>query len=227
MKKLIALILTGIMVLSFAACGKGKAESSAAESETEAAVETPETLPGGWSTGSLEITDEIRELIEKATADLVGADYEAVAYIGKQIVNGTNHRILCKITPVTQNPVAKYAVVTIYEDLQGNAEIKEILDSEAEAGTGGALGGWKEINPPVVTDEAKAALEKATEKLVGAEYKPVALIATQLVSGTNYLILCEVTAVAPGAEPSYMLVKVYEALDGTAEISETFEFAAQ
>ena len=238
MKKLIAVILTGIMIFSLTACaktktdngGKAEAESSAiAEAESSVDIEEaeePEVLPGGWSGEASAITDEVRELVEKAAADLVGAEYVPVAYIGRQIVNGTNHRILCKITPVVPDAKAHYAIVTIYEDLQGNAKISEILDSEATADEGGALGGWKATETPAVTEEAQAALDKAVESLVGAEYKAVALLATQLVSGTNYEMLCEVTAVAPGAEAHYAIVHVYQALDGSAKITDTFDFAA-
>ena len=86
------------------------------------------------------------------------------------------------------------------------------------------VGGWSEPESPVVTDEAKAALEKATESLVGAEYTPVALLGTQLVAGTNYAILCKVTAVVPEAEPEFMLVVVYQDLNGNAEITDIYSF---
>ena len=129
MKKQITAILLGTTVLALTACG---ATASQAASDISAAQGTTETaIVGGWSTeDSEEITDEIRALVEKATQDKLGATYTPVAYLGHQIVNGTNHRILCEITTVTANPETKLAVVTIYEDLQGNAEVTDI-DEEA------------------------------------------------------------------------------------------------
>ena len=134
MKKQITAILLGTTVFALTACGASGAGSntSAAASTTSAEEAVTETaIVGGWSTeDSEEITDEIRALVEKATQDKLGATYNPVAYLGHQIVNGTNHRILCEITTVTANPETKLAVVTIYEDLQGNAEVTDI-DEEA------------------------------------------------------------------------------------------------
>jgi len=220
MKKFFALILAALMIFTLAACTK---------KETETNADSDEIITGGWSnTESMEITDEIKTLIEKATAEMTGAEYTPIAYIGSQVVAGTKHRILCTITPVVPDAKATYAIVTIYEDLEGNAEIIEILNSDAELEvvTEGLMGGWNKPETYDVTDKAKAALENAVEKLVGAEYEPVALLATQVVSGTNYSILCEITAVTPSAEPHYSVVHVYENLEGSAEITDTFDFAS-
>ncbi len=216
MKKLLALLFAGVMVCSLAACGQNKVE------------ETHES--GGWSiAGSPVVTNEVKSLLEQATEGMLGAEYDPVAYIGSQTVSGTNHAVLCRITPVVPDAEAAYSVVIIYEDLQGKAEIAEILDSEAKAPAvpeGGITGGWTETESPVVTEEAKATLEKAAGNLDGAEYTPVALLATQVVSGMNYSILCEITAVSPEAGPHYSVVIVYEDTEGNAKITETYDFAA-
>ncbi|MBQ1490395.1 MAG: hypothetical protein IIZ39_00415 [Blautia sp.] len=56
-----------------------------------------------------------------------------------------------------------------------------------------ATGQWK-INVKektiAVTKEASSALKKATKKLVGKSFKPLALLGTQTVSGVNYCLLC-------------------------------------
>ena len=61
------------------------------------------------------------------------------------------------------------------------------------------------------------------EKLVGAKYTPVALLATQIVAGTNYCILCQTTAVVPNAAPHWTLVYIYADLQGTAEIMNIYD----
>ena len=97
--------------------------------------------------------------------------------------------------------------------------------SSALASEGMMTGGW-EIVPQegaVLPDEAVAALEKAVEKLDGASYVPVTLMATQVVAGTNYCILCQVTPVVPDAVPSWALVYVYADLEGNAEIMNVYE----
>jgi len=83
-------------------------------------------------------------------------------------------------------------------------------------------GGWTiytDTENPVPEDAAEA-LTKALEGMTGAAYTPVALLATQVVAGTNYAILCTITPVVPDAEPAYAIVYVYSGVDGTNEIIE-------
>lgn len=84
---------------------------------------------------SSEITDEIQTLCDKAFADLVGAVYTPVALIAKQVVAGTNYKILFEKEIVVPDAEKTYAIGIIYEDLDGNAsitEIDDISDEEAE-----------------------------------------------------------------------------------------------
>ena len=80
------------------------------------------------------------------------------------------------------------------------------------------VGGWTISEDAAITDEARAAFEKAMEGFTGVGYEPVALIGTQVVSGTNYCILCEARVVYPDAVPYYALVYVYADLQGGAKI---------
>ena len=97
------------------------------------------------------------------------------------------------------------------------------------------VGGWEiapaqsailteEAQPePMMTDEAAAAFLKAMETLDGAEYTPVALLATQIVAGTNYCILCQGKYVVPDAKPFWALVYIYADLEGNAQILNIYE----
>ena len=67
-------------------------------------------------------------MIEKASQAKLGAKYEPVANIGSQLVSGTNHAVLCKITTVTPNSDSHYALVYVYESLDGKCEITDIKD---------------------------------------------------------------------------------------------------
>ena len=66
----------------------------------------------------------------------------------------------------------------------------------------------------------QAVLDKALEGFVGSKVEPAALLATQVVAGTNYCFLCRVTPVVPNAQSAWCLVYVYHALDGSARILE-------
>ena len=69
---------------------------------------------------------ETSAAVDKATAKLLGAEYEPVAYIGSQVVAGMNHAVLCRVTAVSPDAESGYALVYIYEDLNGGVEVLEI-----------------------------------------------------------------------------------------------------
>ena len=57
----------------------------------------------------------------------VGNSLTPVAYLGKQIVSGTNFAFLCHSTLVTEEPVVSMQVVVINQDLEGNATLTNIV----------------------------------------------------------------------------------------------------
>ena len=217
MKKLSVILLAAAMGLSLALCSCDEKENGG------------ENLPnvGGWTTPeSCAVTSDSKAALEKATEQMTGGTYKPVALLGSQVVAGTNYRLLCEFTPATKDAVASYAIVTVYEDLEGNAEITEILNSEAQVKVTDEVidGGWAAPETPDLTDDSTQALADASEGVVGASYEPVVLLGTQVVAGTNYCMLCEITPVAENAESHYAVVVVYMGADGTTDILETFDF---
>ena len=87
------------------------------------------------------------------------------------------------------------------------------------------VGGWNIVphEAEELPKNAQAAFDKATEDLDGAEYTPVAFMATQVVAGMNYCILCQITPVVPDAVPTWALVYIYADLQGNAEIMNVYE----
>ena len=103
----------------------GTEEADETYSETAAHV----SLAGGWFTAeSSEITDEIRDLMDKAFEKPDGAEYEPVAYLGSQVVAGRNHCILCRTTGLYPGALPYYTLVYIYQDLMGNASVTNIVE---------------------------------------------------------------------------------------------------
>ena len=94
--------------------------------------------------------------------------------------------------------------------------------SEASPVAGGypLAGGWTAAEDPAVPDEVREALTAAAGKLLGAEYEPIALLATQVVAGTNYCLLCKVTPVYPDPQSHFALVYLYMDLAGGSKILE-------
>ena len=85
------------------------------------------------------------------------------------------------------------------------------------------VGSWENIAHEAVElpSDAQAAFDKATEGR--DEYIPVALLSSQVVAGTNYCILCQITPVVPDAIPTWALVYIYADLDGNVEITNVYE----
>ena len=87
------------------------------------------------------------------------------------------------------------------------------------------MGGWEipATEASALPEAAQAAFEKATETLLGASYTPVALLATQIVAGTNYCILCQIAPVVPNPVPKWALVYIYADLEGKAEVMNVYD----
>ena len=122
MKKLIAILLAAVLAAALTVPVLASQEPSG-----EAGSAEPAGMTGGWSaTASPEITEDVQALFDKATEGLLGVSYTPVAYLGTQLVAGTNHCILCQATVVYPGAEPYYALVYIYEDLRGSAEILDI-----------------------------------------------------------------------------------------------------
>lgn len=74
------------------------------------------------------MTEEATAAFNKATEGFVGVDYVPVALLSEQVVAGTNYRILCEATVVYPGAEMHYAVVDVYESLDGNANIISVTD---------------------------------------------------------------------------------------------------
>ena len=90
-----------------------------------------EPMVGGWQNiphEASELPDDAQIAFDKALEGLVGANYVPVALLSTQVVAGMNYCILCQITPVVPDATPTWALVYIYADLQGNAEIMNVYD---------------------------------------------------------------------------------------------------
>lgn len=81
-------------------------------------------------------------------------------------------------------------------------------------------GGWGVASDPAITDEIRALFDKALDGLVGVHYIPVAYLGSQVVAGYNHAILCQATIVYPGATPRWVIVYLYEDLEGGVTITD-------
>lgn len=91
-----------------------------------------EMLPGGWyvpeETSESHIPKEVKDAYEKATATISWKwdKVNILAYLGSQTVAGMNYSVLCKGEITGDDAADNIIIITIYEDLDGNAEISNI-----------------------------------------------------------------------------------------------------
>lgn len=209
MKRILALLMIVVMIFCCCACGGEK---------TEVSENTGGSAVGGWEMAdSHDITEEQAAIFEKALEGLTGAKYEAVAYIASQLVSGTNHLFLVRVAPVVPDPVEKYALARVYEDLNGNVRLEEVIETDIETNVNGTLGGWQQAENTEVAEDIAAVI--SNQGLV-----PVAVSATQVVSGTNYCVLCQSDPAAPDLKDMFCMAYVYQDLQGNTEITETVNF---
>ena len=109
MKKLISLFMIAVMLMSVSTMA--------------------ETLMGGWTpSASPEITEDVQAVFDKAMEGLIGVNYVPVAFLGSQVVAGTNYCLLCQATVVYPDAQPYYVLMYLYQDLSGNVEIMNIAD---------------------------------------------------------------------------------------------------
>ena len=214
MKKVLLMILSCLMVISLTACNNSN----------EGLLE----LDGGWQVPkSMKITDKEKELLNKATEELTGASYKPVAYVASQVVNGTNHLLLCTVSTIGTDAEARYALVYLYEDTEGKVEMTQVLTSNATAAESGLLGGWSKPENKAITEELQKVFDKAVENITGVEYTAIACLANQIVAGANYCVLCQAKDVGQETEARYVIMDIYEDPEHNAEITGVYDFVAE
>ena len=159
---------------------------------------------GSWD---INISKDFPQKIATAVADLnnlVGAEYNPIAYIGSQVVNGTNHAVLCEQTIVAGKDTKNIVMVFFRETKEGVT----LTNIERVVEDGGDLGGIKIDVKTTIPDDANSAFVAAFDGFVGSKIEPFALLATQMTKGVNYTFAAKVTPVVKDPTPTVALVTV-------------------
>lgn len=240
MKKLLIFSLVAIMccALFFTGCENAKEPSANTESkETETKTENiteedPENLSGGWSFAEEfnlpVIPEDAQAALDKALGELDGANYTAVAYLGSQVVAGTNYAFVCAVAPTVESPSVSLETVTVYCDLDGNASIlsTEKIDiskytENKDIDFSDMTGAFSVENAvgAALPQSVKTAFSMATQDLTGVKYKPLVCLGSQVVAGTNYAVLCKATSVTEEPKSALAVAVIYVNPKGGAELT--------
>jgi len=179
---------------------------------------------GAWEYFASEVTDEQKDIFTRAMEGLTGVGYEPVQLVGRQVVSGTNYLFLCHATVIYPEAKPYYALVTIYEDLEGNVKLSAIDDSTVEVPTVQLAGGYNENEDMTVTEEVREAFDGAIEGFTGSVFTPFAYVGSQVVSGLKYRVLCQACSTEPGSIPYFSMLEIYDRADGIRLISNIINF---
>ena len=157
MKRTVVVLLAVCVAVCFAACGSSDGGSGQGE-----------PMVGGWQMSDqndvASLPKDVRAAFDKAAE---GTSLEPVAYVGSQVVAGSNYMILCR---ETGDAGAAYKMVVVYADLDGNAEIiynkdfaiDSYTEGEGAAGEAAPAGGWTIADDAIgiaIPEEAQGAFE--------------------------------------------------------------------
>ena len=84
---------------------------------------------GSWNLDEVKGTalpQKVQTDFTAVTSELVGADYEPIAYLGSQQVNGTNYRILALMRTITPKTEKKFVKMIIHEEVDGSVRLESV-----------------------------------------------------------------------------------------------------
>ena len=136
---------------------------------------------GGWKVNVQvgKMPQQVATAFGEIMGNLVGAKYTPIAYLGSQLVNGTNHAILAEQLVVT-GVDTKNIVCVILNEKPGSVAGKDfaLVNINKVLDGGVQFGGVKIDVMTDMTDEVKAVFNEAFEGFVGSRIEPFALLST-------------------------------------------------
>lgn len=206
MKRIIAVLLSALVLSTAVMTGCGQSSSSsssqssaATEKTATSATSAESSVAGGWNIDAdvkPVVTKEQNEEFRKSINSFDTLNMEPVALLAQQVVKGTYSAFLCLDTTVADNPVTTWDIAVTYTDLYGKAKLTSIIEvhpdnvKTAESAGEALVDSWEtvEITEGAVLEDS---LKEALDSVMTKEYTPITVLGTQVVSGTNYVLLVQ------------------------------------
>ena len=238
MKKIIAVLISAALILSMSFTAFAGSSTRNNDSNPLSSLgNLLEDVLGGLGESSGDILNSLSELAGNVS-DILAEAAEKVEESMPEVIEGAGEALegagdaLSGAGDAASDAVsdiqgslsdALNGLNSILSELAGSAEDGSAAGSNnivADAPSIKIAGGWSvnsEFSGGMSTEEMET-FEAAMSELVGVDYLPVAVLATQVVSGTNYAYLCSGTAVVPNAPAKWYVVTIYKDLKGEASI---------
>ena len=154
--------------------------------------------------------DSMPQPVATAVADLndkiIGARYNAIAYLGSQVVNGTNYAVLAEQTLATGDG-GKNIVTIVFN--QKPDDVNATLVGIDRVLTGGAeIGGIHIDVQTEIPTEVQKIWYDCLEGYVGYKFTPIAFLGTQVVNGADHYFVVEATPVVEHPETDVVIAVV-------------------
>ena len=221
-RPLILCVLLSCCILTGCGISAAPADTNAATVQpTIEPTAEPEAVTGGWTVneGALPI-EENPEVLDMYNSLPVKEDYEPIALLGTQVVDGTNYSILVKRLASAPDAAPPFGIMTIYQDLDGNADIVSVTSIH---GLDDSKITFTEDWNTETTDDALTAMNafgNATAEVTDVNYEPIAYVGQfDKETSTQYYFVCRVAPVKPDAVSHIALVVIIQTGDGNAEIA--------
>lgn len=145
----------------------------------------------------------------KLSEQLIGAEYTPIAYLGSQVVNGTNHAVLAEQL-ITTGKDTKNVVVVIFNEKPVKDALPEVtlVNIERVLESGAPIGGIKVEPTTNMPEDALKDFNEVMEGFLGSKVEPFAYLGSQVVKGTNYYFAAELTPVVQNPKSSVAIVVV-------------------
>ena len=153
-------------------------------------------MVGAWKINvSANMPEKVATAVSKLTEEMLGTEYMPICYLGSQIANGINHAVLAEQTVVTGKDTDNIVLLVFNEKPDDIVASLVAIERIVLGGTG--MGGVKvDIEYPKMFDaNTKGIWDEALAELVGANIKPIALVATQMVNGADYVFAAAICTI--------------------------------
>lgn len=163
-------------------------------------------MVGNWNVNVVidAMPQKVATAVSALSEQLIGAEYTPIAYLGSQLVNGTNHAVLAEQL-ILSGKDTKNVVLLIFNEKGMDCTLVNI-ERVVEGGDG--MGAVMVDVKTVIPTDAQVIFDEAISEFVGSTVKPFALLATQVVAGIDYIFIAETQVVAPEAAKRIAVVTV-------------------
>lgn len=166
------------------------------------------TMFGSWKINVVKngMPQKVATAFAKLGETIIGAEYEPIAYLGEQTVNGVNHAVLARQILITGRDTENIVVIIFNERPDSMEATLVSIERVVEGGM--ALGGVQIFNGVDIPEDAKNVFDAAFKNFVGSKVEPIALLGTQVVNGVNYIFAATLEPVTPNPEKKVAIVVV-------------------